>query len=367
MRGILFSRCLHFPVKRTVKRKSTHPYHRLPAPASPGALKKRGIAFPRMRPRLMLAFLVRRLLLAAPGGAAVFTLAVFVFGAGAGWVYKWVNPPVTALMVERFLDSHYAPRPLVYRPLAGLPKALPQCFIRLEDKRFYTHHGVDPAALKNAYTQNKKWGRVIMGGSTITQQTVRTLFLSQNRNYLRKYVEAVMSLSLDAVTGKDRILELYLNYIEWGKGVYGIGAAALYHYQRPVEKLTYEEYSRLAAIIINPIRYNVKNLFRQPAMVVRYNVLNGIAAESASETDQAGEPIQMNGHDAEEPGGDEEEMTVAVPPADAASGADQDGAAEHDDDPGKSAAPESDRSQASPDTAPVPVPPDPAPAEEINP
>ncbi len=320
-----------------------------------------------MRPRRLLAFLVRRLLLAAPGGAAVFTLAVFVFGAGAGWVYKWVNPPVTALMVERFLDSHYAPRPLVYRPLAGLPEALPQCFLRLEDKRFYTHHGVDLAALKNAYTQNKKWGRVIMGGSTITQQTVRTLFLSQNRNYLRKYVEAVMSLSLDAVMGKDRVLELYLNYIEWGKGVYGIGAAALYHYQRPVEKLTYEEYSRLAAIIINPIRYNVKNLFRQPAMVVRYNALNGIVTEPSSDTSQTGEAIQLNGNEAGEPGADGEEMTDEAPPADAAANADQDGAGEHNDDPGKSAGPESDQSQASPDAKNVSEAPDPAPAEEINP
>jgi len=86
-------------------------------------------------------------------------------------------------------------------------------------------------------------------------------------------VEAVASLVLDAVMGKRRMLELYLNYIEWGRGVYGLGAAAEYYYRRSADTLTYDEYARLAAIIIDPLDYGVADVFRHPAMAARYSLL----------------------------------------------------------------------------------------------
>jgi monofunctional biosynthetic peptidoglycan transglycosylase len=266
-----------------VKRKTKYPFR--PAYSRKQSVRSAacGIAFPMLGPRRFLVYILSRLPVTALGGVVVFSLAVFIFGAGAGFVFSVVNPPVTSLMLERYLNNHYPPRPVIFVSLASLPASVPRAFLRLEDKRFYTHAGVDPAAIENAYTQNKRWGRVIMGGSTITQQTVRSLFLSPDKNFLRKYIEAVMAISFDAVMDKHRILELYLNYIEWGRGVYGIGAAALSQYKKPVSRLTYEEFTRLAAIIINPLRYNVNTLFQQRAMAARYQVLNVPLAQTAAD------------------------------------------------------------------------------------
>lgn len=112
-----------------------------------------------------------------------------------------------------------------------------------------------------------------MGGSTINQQLARTLFLSPDKNYLRKYVEAIAALSLNAVIDKKRIFELYLNYIEWGKGVYGLGAAAEYYFKKPAARLTYDEGARLAAIIVDPVDYGVNDFYGQPVMAARYYIL----------------------------------------------------------------------------------------------
>ncbi len=228
------------------------------------------IALPVKGARSLLRYFAGRLPITLFGAALVFHAAIAFFSLGAGIVYSWLNPPLTSLMVERFLDRGYVPRPVVFIPLAKLPKDVPAMYLKLEDKNFYRHPGIDPAAILHAYRLNRRWGRVIMGGSTITQQLVRTLFLSQDRNYLRKYIEAIAAVSLDAVVAKKRILELYLNYIEWGKGVYGLGAAARTYYRKPAARLTYDEYARLAAIIIDPLDYNVKDFYKQPAMVARY-------------------------------------------------------------------------------------------------
>ena len=99
-------------------------------------------------------------------------------------------------------------------------------FVYLEDHQFYTHHGIDLEAVRTAYERNKRAGTLAFGGSTITQQLTRTLFLTPHKNYLRKYLEALLSLELDLLLPKDRIMELYLNHIEWGSGIFGVGTAA---------------------------------------------------------------------------------------------------------------------------------------------
>ncbi|MBN2353615.1 MAG: transglycosylase domain-containing protein [Spirochaetales bacterium] len=231
------------------------------------------IVLPAMGARARLGYFAARLPISIFGAALAFHAAIVLFSLGAGVVYSWLNPPVTSLMVERFLDRGYVPRPVVFIPLSQLPADVPGMYLKLEDKNFYRHPGIDPAAIVHAYRMNRRWGRVIMGGSTITQQLVRTLFLSPDRNYLRKYTEAIAAVSLDAVLDKKRILELYLNYIEWGKGVYGLGAAARAYYKKPAARLTYNDYARLAAIIIDPVDYNVNDFARQPAMAARYYTL----------------------------------------------------------------------------------------------
>jgi monofunctional biosynthetic peptidoglycan transglycosylase len=251
-----------------------------------GGSDGRQIAWPEMDGRAWVGYAGRRLPLLAAGSALVFHLAVVFAFLGLSVTCAWFNPPVTSLMIERLVGKQFVPRPVVFVPFKNLPDAVPTMYLRLEDKTFYQHHGIEPAAIVYAYSQNKRWGRVVMGGSTITQQLVRSMFLSPEKNYLRKYVEAIGAVTFDAVLDKKRIFELYLNYIEWGKGVYGLGAAAQYYYKKPGDKLSYDEYARLAAVIINPINYDVNNFYNQPAMAARYYVLTA-PPESVTEVEPA--------------------------------------------------------------------------------
>jgi monofunctional biosynthetic peptidoglycan transglycosylase len=240
------------------------------------------IAMPVMGIGGWIVYFLKRIPVLLVGTAVLFHVALGLFSVAVSVLYSFVNPPVTSLMAERMMDERYAPRLVKFVPLATLPEYAQAMYIRLEDKNFYTHNGVDFAAIQYAYEQNQRWGRVVMGGSTITQQLVRTLFLSQDKNYFRKYVEAAVSIVLDTVMDKKRILELYLNYIEWGKGIYGIGAAAEYYFKKPAASLTYDEYSRLATIIIDPLEYNVYNFYNHPSMVYRYYALNAPPSPSPS-------------------------------------------------------------------------------------
>jgi len=209
------------------------------------------------------------------GTVMLFHLGLVLFTLTASIVFSFVNPPVTTLMVERILVRHYKTKPVLYVPLSKLPSWVTSMYIRVEDKNFYRHQGIDLAAMQFAYEQNERFGRIVAGGSTITQQLVRSLFLVPYRTYPRKYAEVIMSVILDAVMSKHRILELYLNYIEWGEGVYGIGAAVKHHYHKRIDFLTREEFCRLAAIIVNPIDFDVNTFFKQRSMLWRYYALLG--------------------------------------------------------------------------------------------
>ncbi len=206
-------------------------------------------------------------------GILLANLAIALFGATMGLVYSVVNPPVSSFMLQRKLLDHFTIRPIRFVPIKQIPVRVQRMFIRLENSTFYTDPGIDIAAIENAYRVNKAAGKIVLGGSTITQQLVRTLFLTGNRNYFRKYVEALMSVSLNAVMPKQRQLELYLNSIEWGKGVFGIGAAAEYYYGRPLSRLSLDQTIRLAVIITSPLRYSVFTFTRNPGMVERYDFL----------------------------------------------------------------------------------------------
>jgi len=196
----------------------------------------------------------------------VLVLAALFFGL----LYSRVNPPVTSIMLYRRLKDGYKPAPKVFVPLSKIPRKVQRMFVKIEDYKFYRHHGVDPEAIRNAHTINKKIGYNLYGGSTITMQLARTLFLIPKKSYARKYVEVIIALVLDLVLKKDRILELYINNAEWGKGVYGIGAASQHHYRKKVSALSTDEYRRLVTILTNPIRYNVDTFWKNRGMVERY-------------------------------------------------------------------------------------------------
>jgi len=206
-------------------------------------------------------------------GFLLANLAIALFGVTMGLAYSVVNPPISSFMVQRKLLDHFAIRPVRFIPIKQIPVRVQRMFIRLENSTFYTDPGIDIAAIEHAYRVNKAAGEIVLGGSTITQQLVRTLFLSGNKNYFRKWVEALMSVSLNAVMAKQRQLELYLNSIEWGKGVFGIGAASLYYYGKPLSRLSLDQTIRLAVIITSPLRYGVSTFARNPGMAERYDFL----------------------------------------------------------------------------------------------
>ena len=221
------------------------------------------------KPARIVGKLLRALLgLVVVGHAA---LIVLIFFASLG--LRVVNPPFTALMVYRGITSHQKSQPVRFVPLRQIPRVARSMVIKLEDYRFYQHAGVDLGALHDAWMINSSIGRTVSGGSTIPMQLARNLFLTPRKTYFRKYIEAIIALEMDLLVPKDRILELYLNSIEWGRGIFGIGTASAHYYKSGVGGLSLDQLRRLVTIITNPIRYNVQTFTGSHQMIVRYAYL----------------------------------------------------------------------------------------------
>ena len=171
---------------------------------------------------------------------------------------KWIDPPTTAVQMERRVEAWMHAKPYRKRcqfvPLSQISPNLQHAVIAAEDARFYQHHGFDWHAIELAAENDMQGGRRIRGGSTITQQLVKNLFLGTERSYLRKGTEFTLVPVAEFVLGKRRILELYLNVVEWGPGVYGAEAASHAWYGTAARKLSRDEAARLAAILPAPRR-----------------------------------------------------------------------------------------------------------------
>jgi monofunctional biosynthetic peptidoglycan transglycosylase len=141
----------------------------------------------------------------------------------------------------------------VFVPLGRISKDLQHAVIASEDERFYQHHGIDWTELHKVVDRDLDRGKLGRGASTITQQLVKNLFLTTSRSVVRKAIEFTITPAADLILGKRRVLELYLNTIEWGPGIYGAEAAASYYYSIPAARLGREESARLAAIIPSPL------------------------------------------------------------------------------------------------------------------
>jgi monofunctional biosynthetic peptidoglycan transglycosylase len=141
-------------------------------------------------------------------------------------------------------------------PYASISDNLKRAVVASEDANFNDHDGVDWDALEKAYERNSTRHRVVGGGSTITQQLAKNLFLSGSRNYLRKGQEMVIAFMLETVMTKERILEIYLNVVEMGRGVFGAEAAARYYYKIPASRLNPAQAARLAVMLPNPRFYD---------------------------------------------------------------------------------------------------------------
>lgn len=141
-------------------------------------------------------------------------------------------------------------------PYERISPNLKRAVVASEDANFSEHGGVDWEAMERAYERNNRRSKVVGGGSTITQQLAKNLFLSGSRSYLRKGQEMVIAFMLETVMSKQRILELYLNVVEFGRGVFGAEAAARYYYKKPAARLSQAEAARLAVMLPNPRYYD---------------------------------------------------------------------------------------------------------------
>ncbi len=141
-------------------------------------------------------------------------------------------------------------------PLASIPPVVQRAVIVAEDSRFYSHQGFDLAAIREAFDYNLEKGRIVRGASTISQQTAKNLFLSPARDPLRKWHEIFLTWGLEQNLGKPRILELYLNSVEFGRGIYGVQAAALAYWGIPAADLNLVQAAELAATLPSPVKNN---------------------------------------------------------------------------------------------------------------
>jgi monofunctional glycosyltransferase len=198
------------------------------------------------------------------GVALLWSLAVVILVAA-----RWINPPTTAVHLERRLQAwiHHTPYHEQYEfvPLSQISRDFQHAVVAAEDARFYQHHGFDWHAMEIAAEGDVEGGR-IRGGSTLTQQLVKNLFFGTDRSILRKGAEFTLVPVAELVLGKQRILELYLNVVEWGPGVYGAESACRYYYRTSARNIDREEAARLAAILPLPLK-------RRPDRMNRYSGL----------------------------------------------------------------------------------------------
>ena len=179
------------------------------------------------------------------------------------WYWSIQDPDSTAFMrsrLERLREENPKVR-LQYQfvPYRSISPHLKRAVIAAEDSRFIEHDGFDWEGIRKAYEKNAREGEVVAGGSTITQQLAKNLFLSGERAFWRKAQEAAITVMLEILMDKRRIFELYLNVIEWGEGVFGAEAAARYHFGVSASELAPEQAARLAAMVPSPRRYGPGN------------------------------------------------------------------------------------------------------------
>lgn len=173
-------------------------------------------------------------------------------------VYKWVLVPITPLMVIRCIEQKSEGKEIMMKHnWVSLQKISPQLQLAVvcsEDQNYLKHNGFDFGAIQKALKENER-GKRVRGGSTITQQTAKNVFLWQGRSYLRKGLEAWFTLLIEFFWNKERIMEVYLNSIEMGNGIYGAEAASQFWFKKSASNLSKDEAAAIAAILPSPLNY----------------------------------------------------------------------------------------------------------------
>ncbi len=196
--------------------------------------------------------------------AFLFKLMLWFFGISLFLVvlFKFVPVPFTPLMAVRAIENSNAGKGLVcsheWVPLEDISMNLQKAVVASEDGYFMKHNGFDFSAMQKAFNNNQK-GKKLKGGSTISQQTAKNVFLWQGRSYVRKGLEAYFTFLIELIWGKERIMEVYLNSIEMGDGVYGAEAASKHWFHKSAKNLTKYEAASIAAILPSPRKYKAVN------------------------------------------------------------------------------------------------------------
>jgi monofunctional biosynthetic peptidoglycan transglycosylase len=200
------------------------------------------------------------------GLALLWSLALLALMAA-----RWIDPPTTAVHMERRLQAWIHRTPYHERydfvPLTQISPDFQHAVIAAEDARFYQHHGFDWNAMEIAAEGDVEGGR-IRGGSTITQQLVKNLFFGTGRSILRKGAEFTLVPVAELVLGKQRILELYLNVVEWGPGVYGAESACRYYYRVSARSIDRQQAAQLAAILPLPLKRRPDHMNHYSALIL---------------------------------------------------------------------------------------------------
>jgi monofunctional biosynthetic peptidoglycan transglycosylase len=190
---------------------------------------------------------IGRILLLAIGGfliGSVFLVAI----------YRELPPPATPLMLIRAVEGHGIAKS--WRPLSEISPNLVRAAMAAEDAKFCEHHGFDWDAIREDWRRYQAGARRLRGASTISMQTAKNVFLWPGRDWVRKAFEAYFTVLIELAWGKRRIIETYLNVVEWGPGIYGAEAASQFYFHKPANALSAEEAARLAAVLPDPLKWS---------------------------------------------------------------------------------------------------------------
>lgn len=210
--------------------------------------------------------------MARRAGRLTLQVVVVLFLTSVAWVlvYRWVSPPATWLMLDRRAHApvgkgYHGIREddrrvrYAFKTLAEVSPQLPLALVAAEDQRFLLHHGFDGDALLKAAKSNMSGKKQLRGGSTISQQVAKNVFLWHGRSYVRKAAEAYFTLLIELLWNKRRIMEMYLNVAEMGDCIFGAEAASQQYFHKSASKLTPQEAALLAGVLPNPLRFRASN------------------------------------------------------------------------------------------------------------
>lgn len=205
-------------------------------------------------------------------GAALFLVGLHVLWAGALLALRYVNPPTTGVQIQRRVESFFGKgaykKRYTFVPLRRISPQLQHAVIAAEDGNFYHHYGIDWGQMRQVIEDSTDAGEVTRGASTIPQQLVKNLFFTTHRNPVRKAFEYTLAPMAVMLLGRNRVLELYLNVIEWGPGgVFGAQASAEVHYHTSAAMLNREQSTRLAAILPSPRRRKPEKMNQYSAII----------------------------------------------------------------------------------------------------